>query len=70
MKIGDWVIHTGDGRVGQITLLDYMPMYSLVDFQDHTFARMTNHNYLKPVAPPVADILNAVKQSLPVTNTN
>ena len=59
MKRGDWVVHE-DGRMGQITLLDYMPMYSLVDFQDHTFARMTNHNYLKPVDPAVSDILTAV----------
>jgi hypothetical protein len=59
MKKGDWVIHV-DGRVGQITLADYMAMYSLVDFKDNTFARMTNHNYLKPVEPAVADILTAV----------
>jgi hypothetical protein len=60
MKKGDWVLHKGDGRIGRITLADYMAMYSLVDFQDNTFARMTNHNYLTVVAPPVADILNAV----------
>ena len=60
MKKGDWVIDK-DGRLGQITLLEFNKRgYHLVDFQDHTFARMTNHNYLTVVAPPVADILNAV----------
>jgi hypothetical protein len=62
MKKGDWVLHKGDGRIGRVTIADYMAMYSLVDFQDNTFARMINHNYLKPVAPPVADILTAVQQ--------
>lgn len=59
MKNGDWVVHA-DGRIGQVTIADYMAMYSLVDFKDNTFARMINHNYLTPVAPPVADILTAV----------
>jgi hypothetical protein len=58
MKVGDWVVHE-DGRVGQITLLDFNRCYHLVMY-DNTFARMTDPKHLTVVAPPVADILTAV----------
>ncbi len=61
MKKGDWVIHV-DGRVGQVTITNFNARCHLVDYQDNTFARLTHNQYLKPVAPPVADILTAVKQ--------
>ena len=60
MKKGDWVIHV-DGRVGVITITNFNAGYHLVDFEGEPFASCTNHNYLKPVEPAVADILNAVK---------
>ena len=58
MKRGDWVVHE-DGRMGQITLLDFNRCYHLVMY-DNSFARMTHPHYLTVVEPPVADILNAV----------
>jgi len=58
MKVGDWVVHE-DGRVGQITLLDFNRCYHLVMY-DNTFARMTDPKHLTVAAPPVADILTAV----------
>ena len=60
MKKGDWVIHRGSGQLGRITVRDFNSGYHLVDYQDNTFARLTYNQDLKPVAPPVADILNAV----------
>ena len=70
MNKGDWVMYICDGRIGRLTIVDYMPMYSLVDYGDNTFSRVVHHQYLKPVHPAVADILTAVNnQSLPVTNT-
>jgi len=58
MNKGDWVVHE-DGRVGQITILDFNSCYHLVMY-DNSFARMTLAHYLTVVAPAVADILNAV----------
>ena len=60
MNKGDWVVHQ-DGKVGQITILDFNRCYHLVMY-DNSFARMTHAHYLTVVEPPVADILNAVKQ--------
>ena len=68
MKVGDYVLVGGDW-VGRITQLAFHPMYHLVDFQDNTFARLIHQHYLTVLDPAVSDILTAVNQSLPVTNT-
>ena len=70
MKVGDWVVHE-DGRIGEITITNYTDRgYHLVDYKDNTFARMTHHSQLTVFDPAVSDILTAVNESLPVTNTN
>ena len=64
MKVGDWVVHE-DGRVGQITLMDFNALgggrrYHLVDYQDNTFARATHETTITVLEKPVSDILTAV----------
>ena len=59
MKDNDWVI-TEDGRIGYITLQNFMHDYSLVQFNDMPMASMQRKTSLTPFDSAVSDILTAV----------
>jgi hypothetical protein len=68
MKKGDWVeVDSLDvldevidrGGVGQITMLNYVAGYHLVNYQDGTFARLVHKGRMALLKPAVSDILNA-----------
>lgn len=71
MNIGDHVLVEGEG-LGKITQLAFYPKYHLVWLLEsgNGFAVLRHEGRITPLDPAVADILNAVNESLPVTNTN
>ena len=70
MKIGDYVLVEGEG-LGKITQLAFHPDYHLVWLLESSqkFAVLRHEGRITPLDPAVSDILTAVNQSLPVTNT-
>lgn len=71
MKIGDYVLVGGDW-VGRITQLAFHPHYHLIWKLDNSspMSLLRHEQELTLLDPAVGDILNAVNESLPVTNTN
>jgi hypothetical protein len=65
----DWVVSIS-GEVGYVTLYNFMQDYSLVQFKDMPMASMRRKDTLTPLDSAVSDVLTAVNESLPVTNTN
>jgi hypothetical protein len=59
MKVGDWVM-SSDGRIGYITLYNFMEDYSLVQFNDMPMASMQRDDSLTPFDSAVSDVLTAV----------
>jgi hypothetical protein len=57
----DWVV-AEDGRIGYITLYNFMQDYSLVQFNDMPMASMQRKKTLTPFDSAVSDILTAVQQ--------
>ena len=55
----DWVI-AEDGRIGYVTLYNFMQNYSLVQFKDTPVASMQRKKSLTKLDPAVSDILTAV----------